>query len=335
MLLQNSTPQDDGFFFPAEWQPHEATIIALPPAQNWGGFSMTDVRQEWANVANTIANYEAVVMIVHPNDIAIAKRLLSSSIRIVEIPINDGWSRDSGPIVLINAQGEKRVAGFTFNSWGEKYKPYQDDALLKARLCTYLNIPFYLVDLVLEGGAITVDGEGTLITTEQCLLNPNRNPKKTRAEIEQPLKQNLNVRKIIWLGQGTVPDPITDGHTDGLCVFAAPGTVLLNTTEDRSDPNFAICQDAKKRLQEATDANERQFNIIEIPLAGDVLHINFYLANNAVIVPIANDHEQDDRPLAILKEVFPTREIAGVSGQILARGGGGIHCITQQVPKAG
>lgn len=331
-LLQDSTPQDDGFFFPAEWHPHKATLMALPPAQNWQGFNMADVRQEWANVANTLADYETVIMVVRPDDAATARHLLSSSIEIVKIPINDGWARDSGPIVLINALGEKRVAGFTFNSWGEKFKPYRGDALLKARLCSYLDMSFYPVDLVLEGGAISVDGEGTLITTEQCLLNPNRNPDKSREEIEQLLKQYLNVQKIIWLAKGTVPDPITDGHTDGLCVFASPGTVLLTTTDDRSDRNFAICQNAKKRLQETRDASGRKLTIIEIPIALDVLHINFYLANNAVIVPIANDPKQDDSPLAILKDVFPDRKIVGVGGRIIAKGGGGIHCITQQIP---
>ena len=153
-----------------------------------------------------------------------------------------------------------------------------------------------------------------------------------KEEIATILKAYLGGEKVIWLGKGIVPDPITDGHVDGMCTFAAPGVVLLHTTDDTSDPNYQICLDAKRRLQETTDAKGRKLEIIELPLGDDVAHINFYFTNGGIIVPIANDPSQDDAPLGILQEVFPEREVLPVNGNVLAAGGGGVHCITQQVP---
>ena len=184
---------------------------------------------------------------------------------------------------------------------------------------------------MLEGGAISVDGEGTLLTTEECLLHPSRNPGLGKAAQEALLKRTLGVEKIIWLGQGIVPDPVTDGHVDGLCVFVGPGTVLLQMTDDRSDEKFAITQDAKRRLRDARDAEGRPLEIIELPLQNDMLHINLYICNGGVIVPVAGDPAQDDAPMAILRETFPDRGLIGVTGRVIASGGG-IHCITQQVP---
>lgn len=332
-LLSKTTPTEDNFFFPAEWEPHEFTIMVFPPAQNWRGYGLRKARREWVAVAHAINEFEPVLMVVHPDDKAVAKNLLSSDIEIIEFPVNDGWARDSGPIFLVNGNGERRVAGFTFNGWGGKFPPYRDDALLKARLSAYLDIPMYPSSVVLEGGGVALDGQGTIITTEECLLHRNRNPHLTKKQIEVALKNFFGADKVIWLRRGIVPDPVTDGHVDGICAFAAPGRVLLHSTDDVNDPNYKICLDAKKRLLQARDALERPLDIVEIPLGRDVAHINFYLANGGVIVPIADDPEQDDAPLAILREVFPEREVIGVSSLVLAEGGGGIHCITQQVPK--
>ena len=327
-----SNPKQDGFYFPAEWHPHEYTIMQFVPRQNWAGYGIRQARKDWATVANTVSEFEPVLMVVDPQDRVIAKKLLSSDIELVEFPLNDGWARDSGPSFVINNRGERRVTGFTFNGWGAKFPPYDDDAKLRVRLCEYLQVPYYEADLVLEGGAVTLDGEGTLITTEECLLNPNRNRNKSKAEVEQILQESFNVSKVIWLSKGTTPDPITDGHVDGICVFIAPGIVMLHTTEDRSDPNYQICQDAKAKLLSAVDSKGRKLEIIELPLAYDVAHINFYIANGSVIVPIANDPTQDDAALSIIRNAFSNREVIGVSGEILAQGGGGVHCITQQVP---
>ncbi len=334
VTLDPRPPADQGFFFPAEWHPHERTLMQFLPAQNWPRRDVEPARQEWAAVANTVAAFEPVTMAVQPEDKAVAKRLLSAEVELVEFPINDGWSRDSGPMVLVNEAGERCVAGFTFNGWGGKFPPYDDDALAKAHFAKLLDLPFHPADLVLEGGAVAFDGEGTLLTTEQCLLNPNRNPGKSKAEVEAILKAWLGVEKVIWLPEGLTPDPITDGHIDGMAAFAAPGLVLLHVTDDLGDPNAVITQTAKRILEGERDARGRKLEVVEIPLTSwDVLHMNFYLCNGAVIVPVAGRPEEDDLPLGILREVFPDHEVIGVTGRIIAKGGGGIHCITQQVPQ--
>ncbi len=334
-LLTNSTPAGDGFRFPAEWEKHEFTIMALPPPQNWNGYGipLEDVRGQWADVANKLSEFEPVLMVVRREDQRLARKILNRDIELVEFPVNDGWSRDSGPMFVVNGKGQRRVAGFTFNGWGAKFPPYQDDALLKARLCKHLDVPMYPIDLVLEGGAVAVDGEGTILTTEQCLLNKNRNSASDRAKVEKLLNQSLGTTKVIWLGKGLEPDPVTDGHIDGIAAFAKPGIVLLHTTKDRSDPNFAICQDAKRRLKESTDAKGRKLEVIELPLDAELSHMNFYIANDCVLVPITTKRAEDERPLGILREVFATRKVIGIDSNVLAEGGGGIHCITQQVPK--
>lgn len=334
-LITNSTPAADGFYYPAEWEQHDYTIMVMPPPQNWKDFGipLPEARRQWADVANALTEYEPVLMVVDPREAKQAKQLLSKDIEILELPVNDGWSRDSGPMFVVNELGERRVAGFTFNGWGAKFPPYSDDALLKARLCKHLDVAMYPIDMCLEGGAVAVDGEGTVLTTEQCLLNVNRNVGQDRVQIEQQLHDALATEKVIWLGKGLEPDPVTDGHIDGLAAFAEPGTVLLHTTDDRSDPNFQICQAAKRRLQQATDAKGRTLEVIEVPLDGDVSYLNFYIANGCILVPVTIDPDQDERPMAILREVFDDYDVIGIDSVVLGEGGGGIHCITQQVPK--
>lgn len=334
--LLNSTPRQDGFIFPAEWEEHEHTIMAFVSEQNWADNGLRDAQQEWADTANAISEFEPVLMVVDPRDRAAARQLLNSEIEQIELPLNDGWSRDTGPIVLVNREtNERRVAGVTFNGWGAKFPPYNDDALLKARLSTELDWAMYPIDLVMEGGGIIHDGEGTIITTEQCLLHSNRNPGWTKADVEAIFQDYLDAQTTIWLGSGIVPDPVTDGHVDGLAAYVEPGVVLLYETDDHSDPNYAICRDAKEHLTQARDAAGRELEIIEMPLGESAVHMGFYLVNGGVIVPIADDRTEDDEPLAILREVFPEREVVGVPGIILAEGGGSVHCITQQVPRVG
>ncbi len=334
-LITDSTPVQDGFHYPAEWALHEYPIMIMPPPQNWNGFGipLEDVRGQWADVANKLSEYEPVLMVVDPKERRHAKKILNRDIEVVEFPVNDGWSRDSGPMFVVNGKGDRRVAGFTFNGWGAKFPPYKDDALLKARLCKHLDVPMYPIDLVLEGGAVAVDGEGTLITTEQCLLNDNRNSTAGRKGVEKILNESLGTKKVIWLGKGLAPDPVTDGHIDGMCAFAEPGTVLLHTTDDKQDPNYTIGQDAKRRLSQATDAKGRKLEVIEVPLDGDVSYMNFYIANDCILVPITNDRRQDKRPMGILREVFSDYDVIRIDSNVLGEGGGGIHCITQQVPK--
>lgn len=331
--LLHHAPADDGFSFPAEWVRHERTLMQFLPPQNWTYSQLKGARREWAAVANAVAEFEPVTMAVQTSDRAEAEKLLSSEIEFVEFAMNDGWSRDSGPMVLNNADGERRIAGFEFNGWGAKFPPYADDALAKAWFAKHLGMAMHPVDMVLEGGAVALDGEGTLITTDECLLNKNRNPGKSKPEIEATLKGWLGVEKIIWIPKGLTPDPITDGHIDGMVAFAAPGAVLLHTTNDTSDANFAITQDAKKILDQTRDARGRKLEVIEVPLTSwNVVHMNFYICNGAVIVPVASKAAEDDVPLGIIGDAFPDHKVVPITGQYIAEGGGGVHCITQQVP---
>ena len=335
-LIKGSTPATDGYYYPPEWEKHDFNIMVMPPPQNWkgSGIPLSKVRSQWARVSNQLAEYEPVMMVVRPDDRVAIKRIVSGEIELVEFPVNDGWSRDSGPMFVVDGKGRRRVAGFTFNGWGAKFPPYKDDALLKARLCKHLDTSMYEIDFVLEGGAVTVDGEGTLITTEQCLLNANRNKRYGKAAVEKILQDSLGISKVIWLGKGLVPDPVTDGHIDGMCAFVKPGSVMLHTTSYRRDPNYKICQDAKKRLESTTDAKGRKLEIVEVPLDGDISYMNFYIANGAILVPTTGDPLQDERPLGIIKDMFGSKyKVIGINSVVLGEGGGGIHCITQQVPK--
>ena len=331
-LLTASTPLADGFFMPGEELKHEATIMVFPPAQNWADYGLAAARNEWKTIANTISEYEPVRMVVHPTEEKIARKLLSAKIEIIPMLVNDGWARDTAPLFLTDGKGGRRASGFAFNGWGAKFPPFADDAMLKARLCALWKTPFYPIDIASEGGAVLVDGDGTLIVTEERLLHKSRNPGIDKATVEKRLLDGLGAKTVVWLGKGLTPDPVTDGHIDGMAAFAKPGTVLLHSIADKADPNFAILADAKRRLSESTDAKGRKFTIIDLPLADEVGQMNFYLCNGAVIVPISGDKKQDDKPLGILREVFADRKIVPVSGRVLAKGGGGVHCITQQIP---
>lgn len=329
----NRVPVDDGFSFPAEWQTHERSLMQFLPGQNWERNKLIGARKEWINVANKISEFEPLTLAINPSDWSAVEKVLSSQIDLVEFPLNDGWARDSGPMILTNELGDRCVAGFEFNGWGEKFPPHDDDALVKAHFAKHMGMDIYPADMVLEGGAVAFDGEGTLITTEHCLLNKNRNSGKSKADIETVLKNWLGVTKIIWLPNGLVPDPITDGHIDGIVAFAAPGVVLVHTTNDKNDANYAITHKAKQILQQSYDAKGRKLEVIEIPLTSfDVVHMNFYVCNGAVLVPVAGKASEDDIPLGIIRDAFPDREVVPIKGTYIAKGGGGIHCITQQVP---
>ncbi len=323
---------------PAEWEPHAGCVMLFPTPQNWQGCwegrcDWIDLaRQEWAAVADAVSAFEPVLLVANTGEGALARSLVSGDVEVVELPINDAWSRDVGPLVQVDDRGGRRVAGVRFNSWGEKYTPYDDDAAFAARIAERMDLRYVVNELVLEGGAISVDGAGTLLTTEQCLLHTNRNPGLSKADVEAALAEALGIRKVVWLGEGLVPDPITDGHVDGLAIFVAPGVVMLHTTDDTSDPNHRICEDARTRLSEATDADGRPFEIVELPLGRSVTHINFYLPDGGVVVPLEDDPVTDDAALAVIRNTFPDRTVVGVGGTVIAEGGGGVHCITMQIP---
>ena len=259
----------------------------------------------------------------------------SANVEVAEWPIDDSWTRDMGAVIVTD--GERRAGvDFVFNSWGEKFEPYDEDARFASRMCGALALD--LIDaspFVLEGGAITVDGQGTLITTEQCLLNPNRNPTLTREQIEYELQRRLGVTKVVWLPYGILEDDDTDGHVDNVCAFIGPGRVMAQTTADQQDPNYDRLRHNVGVLEQAGLEVVELDTLPRATVDGEPVVIpplNAYLANEAVIVPVT-DGVVAQRARWIWQSVFPEREVIGVPGATLAYGGGGVHCITQQVPR--
>jgi agmatine deiminase len=293
--------------------------------------------QNYADVAHAIRRFEPVTMVVAPEHLASARDLLGSDIELLEMPIDDSWMRDIGPSFVVNEANELAGVCFRFNAWGEKYAHYEDDALLGRRLLDRLHVPAITSELVAEGGGLSVDGDGTLLTTDSCFPNPNRNPFWGREDIETELQRQLGVERVIWL-PGDPLDKETDGHVDGLAVFAAPGRVVVETagSADREPFFDALCE----ALENATDARGRRFELIEIPEASASVatggrfclsYVNFYIANGAVIAP-GYGLDSDAMARERLQSAFPDREIVTVPILKIAEGGGGIHCITQQQP---
>jgi agmatine deiminase len=298
----------------------------------WGA-SIEQARADYATVANAIAAFEPVTMIANPGaDAAQARAACGDGVEIVELPLDDSWLRDCGPIYTYD-EGERVAMHFGFNAWGEKFPPWDRDAAVGALIAERLGDRVRGSSMVLEGGSILTNGEGTLLTTEQCLLNPNRNPSMSREDIESVLAGDLGVERFVWLGQGLVEDRDTDGHVDLIAAFTDPGCVLLQTVPE-GNPNFENCQENLARLRAAG------LEVTELPwlpyaeVAGETIaasYLNFYICNGAVIVPVSGS-DSDAQALAMLASVYPAREVVAVPGVVLAYGGGGPHCITQQVP---
>jgi len=343
---RESTPASRSFRMPAEWEPHERCILGWPTEirdEVWGEQFLL-AKASYAAVAHAIAAFEPVLMLARPGEGGVAHSYCGSDIEVVEMPIDDSWMRDSGPIFVTRPDGTRAISDFIFNSWGEKYLPYDNDAAIGRRLAEYFGVERFAAPMVLEGGGITVDGEGTLITTESCLLHPSRNPGLSKDEMTQTLKDYLGVTKVIWLksGLGLDEDPDTDGHVDGVAAFVGPGRVLLHMVRDPQHPDYENLLENRRRL-ETTDAVGRQIEVVEFDLrsrpvqVGDTPivenYINSYFANGALVVPTSGTGD-DLRALDALGEVVADREVVGVPCPVIGYGGGGIHCITQQVPLA-
>jgi agmatine deiminase len=325
---------------PAEWAPHERCWMAWPCRSEIWNTREREAKTAFAAVARAIAAFEKLTMLVRPDAMAEAATACGPGIALQPMPLDDSWMRDSGPTFLVNADGEIAGADWQFNAWGGKFPPFDRDAAVAGRVLDHLGLRSFKAPFVLEGGSIHVDGEGTLITTEQCLLNPNRNPSLSRAEIEENLRDWLGVRRVIWLGRGLENDH-TDGHVDDITCFVRPGTVMTATCADPADANHAVLADNLHRLRTARDAQGRPLDIIELPLptrrdttAGRLVltYLNFYIANGAIIAP-AFDDPMDAAAAAILAKAFPDRRVVQVPALGILEGGGGIHCITQQQPK--
>jgi agmatine deiminase len=318
---------------PAEWAPHERTLIAWPcRAELWGPM-LDEARRDTAAVASAIAAFEPVTMVANPGaEAADARARCAGAVELLELAMNDSWLRDSGPI-FVRAGDERRVGvHFAFNAWGEKFTPYGADVAAGAVLAARYGDDVVELPLVLEGGSIAVDGEGMLLTTEECLLHPSRNPSMGREQIEAVLREQLGVERIVWLGKGLTEDRDTDGHIDLIAAFTAPGEVLLQAVPDGEDRERM--EDNRSRL-EAAGLGVRTLDVLaHVEIAGKrvvMSQMNFYLCNGAVIVPLAG-LESDEAALATIGEAYPGRETVGVPGAVLAYGGGGPHCVTQQVP---
>jgi agmatine deiminase len=319
---------------PAEWEPHERTLMAWPCRRALWGDTIALARRDYAAVANAIAAFEPVTMVAgSAADATEARAACTEGVEVVELPIDDSWLRDSGPIYVRTPDGRRVAVHFRFNAWGEKFTHWERDADVGRLIAELLGDERLEAALVLEGGSICVDGEGTLLTTEQCLLNPNRNPTQSREQIEAVLAELLGARRVVWLGRGLVEDRDTDGHVDLIAAFIRPNEVLLQAVA-AENPNFEHCHANRERLL-AAGITVRELPFLPyVEVAGETVaatYLNFYVCNGAVIVPVS-DARTDDEALAIIAGAYPDREVVGTPGAVLAYGGGGPHCITQQVP---
>ena len=364
MRTLTTYPERDGYRMPAEFERHSGCWMLWPErTDNWRD-GAKPAQGAFVAVASAIAEGEPVTVGVSAAQFQNARARLPRDVRLVEMSSNDAWMRDVGPTIVIDAKGRRRGVDWRFNAWGGLngglYFPWDRDDEVAAKVLEIEQLERYRAPLVLEGGAIHVDGQGTCLTTEECLLNPNRNPGMSREEIELALKRYLGVHTVIWLGRGVHLDE-TDGHIDELACFTAPGHVLLTWTEDRKDPQYEISADALARLKHAKDARGRPLAVHKIhqpgPLtmtaaeaagidaregthprrAADRLpasYVNFYIANRCVVMPLY-DKRHDAAAARTLKRLFPTRRVIGVSTREILLGGGNIHCITQQIPRGG
>jgi len=357
-----TTPRRDGFRMPAEFEPHAGTWMAWPERPDNWRLGAKPAQEAFAAVATAIAASEPVTVGVSAAQFENARARLPEAIRVIELSTNDAWLRDTGPTGVIDGKGRVRGVDWVFNAWGGLagglYYPWDQDDLVARKLLEVEGLDRYRAPFVLEGGAIHVDGEGTVLTTEECLLNPNRNPGATRADVEQNLRDYLGIERVIWLDRGVYNDE-TDGHVDNLCCFVRPGEVALTWCDDPADPQHEISRDALARLKAARDARGRPLVVHKLPQpgplymtaaeaasvdtregsrprqAGDRMagsYVNFYIANRRVVMPLL-DPRTDARALRVLRKLFPGREVVGVAAREILLGGGNIHCITQQLPR--
>ncbi len=322
---------------PPEWAPHAACLMEWPTRRELWGDRFDEAKHDYAAVARAISDFEPVLMICNPGTASEVRRLCGDAAEIIELPIDDSWVRDNGPIFVRNASGHVAAVKFDFNAWGERWHPYANDAKVPEAIAAHLGMRVFSAPFVLEGGSFFVDGEGTLITTEQCLLNPNRNPGRGRDEIEQGLKDYLGVTAVVWLAAGhslDVGPEGTDGHVDGVAQYVDSAHILLEVPTDPLASEYEGGQENLARLRAARDANGSPFDVSVFDPGPNAIvsYANHYIANGGVIVPLGGD-ATDDRALKFIASLYPGREVAGVPGATLAFGGGGPHCITQQIPE--
>lgn len=367
MKRYDTVPKKDGFRMPAEYEPHAGCWMLWPQRPTTWRLGGKPAQKAFVKVAQAIVRHEPVTVGVNEDQYANALSMLPEEVRVVEMASNDAWMRDIGATFVRNDEtGEVRGIDWKFNAWGGlvdgAYFPWDLDDQVARKMCDmeYLN-RYKLEDFILEGGAIHSDGEGTILTTEECLLSDGRNHNLSKEEIGEVLCSYLGAEKVIWLKNGVYLDH-TNGHVDNVCCFAAPAKVLLAWTENEKDPQYQLSRQNLEILESETDAAGRPFEVIRMPLPAPMLiteeeaadfdndadkqthlagtrlpasYINFYIANGALIVPRFGDPEKDVQAVEILQQCFPDREITTIDSREILLGGGNIHCITQQQPLAG
>ena len=351
----------DGFRMPGEHEPQEAVWIAWPERPDSWRWGAKPAQSAFVEVAKAIAEETQVNMIVSAGQYDNARQQLPPHIRVVEMSTNDSWMRDMGPSYVVNDEGERRGVDWQFNAWGGLvdglYFPWDADDAIARKVCEFHGDDSYRAPLILEGGSIHVDGEGTAFTTEECLLHPSRNPDLSKADIEQYLKDYLNVDKVIWLPHGLYNDIDTNGHVDNLMHVARPGEVVLSWCDDPEDPQYAISREALAVLDNTTDAKGRKLKVYRLPVPGPLYirddeadgfdvcdgmerssgvrlagsYANFLITNRRIVFPLLCE-KRDAEAQAMLQDIFPGYDIVGVPAREILLGGGNIHCITQQVP---
>ena len=340
-MTQHRRPFKDGYFMPAEWAPHRRCWMAWPCREEAWGDDLDLVRDAYAEVASAIAGFEPVTMIANPENVAEVSIRCGNGVGTLSLSHADSWTRDNGPTFLIDGAGNLAGVDWTFNAWGERYQPYDQDAALAGELIRHIQADHYPTSLVTEGGAIHTDGEGTLLVVEPSIVNDNRNPGLSRDEVEIELLAFTGTKKVIWLPFGLVGDE-TDGHVDNVACFLRPGEVIVQAPGDKADINYANYRSNLSALEAATDAKGRALSILELPSpkprrrhTGEWLalsYVNFYLPNGGVVMPSFDDDSADNKAFDILSKAFPDREVAQIQVLPILEGGGGIHCITQQEP---
>lgn len=338
-------PRNLNYRMPAEWEQHTRTFISWPvQASMVYPDHYEEVTAGYADIIAAIAEFEPVTVAVNPEELETVSARFADNLNVDCLPIehNDAWLRDNGPTFLLNDKGKLAGVNWGFNAWGGKYSPWDLDDAVASKLLKHAGVTQFDAPLVMEGGSIHTDGEGTLLTTEECLLNANRNPGLTREQIEEHVKSFVNVEEIIWLKRGLSGDE-TDGHVDNIACFAAPGKVIVQVCEDPTDDNYAITQENLNILGNAVDARGRRLDIIQIPqppmqeLEGQRLtlsYLNFYFVNGGIILPVfgGTAEETDRQAEKILAAAFPDRRIRKVNGMAIIAEGGNVHCTTQQMP---
>ncbi len=346
---ESFTPKALGYSMPPEWAPHRATWLSWPHNRETWPTYLEKVQQIWLQMVCALSAHERVYLLVNDESTqrAVASRLKEAratleNVTLLQIPTVDVWMRDYGPTFVTRGGPENPLAlnDWIFNGWGGKYPAYENDDRVAKEIATLLKAPVFAHSIVLEGGAIDVNGAGTCLTTEQCLLNKNRNPRLRRDEIESFLKDSLGVSHLIWLGEGIVGDD-TDGHIDDLARFVDSTTIVCIVENNPHDDNYSLLQANRERLQGATDQDGRKLSIVSLPCPAPVLfegarlpasYANFYIANEVLLAPVFDD-PRDAEALGILQELFPARKVIGLRCNEIVAGLGALHCVTQQEPR--